>query len=102
LAVVIVVMVRVVIAAVGISIVVRISVETEPQAAEETVVPHAEATVHTGEAAVKSTKSPVMETAKPAAVKPTAKPATVKSPTPASAMRAGVGEIRLTEGGSAE
>ena len=47
----------IVIPAVGISIV-GISVETEPQAADETVVPQAEAMVHTGEAAVKSIKSP--------------------------------------------
>jgi hypothetical protein len=53
-------------------------------------------------AAVKSTKSPGMETAamKPAPVKP-AKAAAMESTatveTPASAVRCGVGEVRLTE-----
>jgi len=75
-------------------------------------VPHAEAMVHTGEAAVKSAKSSAMEAAKPAAmkptalkptgVKPTAKPAAVESSTPAAAMRAGVGESWQTERGSAQ
>src|SRR5215469_12775187 len=126
LAIVIVAVVRIVIPAVGISIV-GISIETEPYAAYESVVPHAEAMVHTGEAAVKSAKSSAMEAAKPAAMKPTAlkptalkptavkptalkptalkptaKAAAVESSTPAAAMRAGVGESWQTERGSAQ
>jgi hypothetical protein len=88
---------------------IRISVVTEPQAADETIaaivetlmplaetlVPLAEAIVHTREAAVKSAKFPTMESAnsgtveatKSAAVKPaTVKPATVKPAAEPAAM----------------
>jgi hypothetical protein len=94
----------------------------------ETLVPLAEAIVHTREAAVKSAKFPTMESAnsgtveatksaavKPAAVKPAAEPAAmetaapamettaaaVSAPTPAPAMPS-VGEIWLAERGSAQ
>jgi hypothetical protein len=84
---------------------IRISVVTEPQAADETIaaivetlmplaetlVPLAEAIVHTREAAVKSAKFPTMESAnsgtveatKSAAVKPAAEPAAMETPAPA-------------------
>jgi hypothetical protein len=115
---------------------IRISVVTEPQAADETIaaivetlMPLAEAIVHTREAAVKSAKFPTMESAnsgtveatKSAAVKPAAEsaametaapametaapametPAAVSAPTPAPAMPS-VGEIWLAERGSAQ
>jgi len=84
---------------------IRISVVTEPQAADETIaaivetlmplaetlVPLAEAIVHTREAAVKSAKFPTMESAnsgtveatKSAAVKPAAEPAAMETAAPA-------------------
>ena len=108
---------------------IRISVVTEPQAADETIaaivetlMPLAEAIVHTREAAVKSAKFPTMESAnsgtveatKSAAVKPAAEsaametaapametPAAMSAPTPAPAMPS-VGEIWLAERGSAQ
>jgi hypothetical protein len=109
---------------------IRISVVTEPQAADETIaaivetlMPLAEAIVHTREAAVKSAKFPTMESAnsgtveatKSAAVKPAAESAAmetaarametpaaaVSAPTPAPAMPS-VGEIWLAERGSAQ
>jgi hypothetical protein len=108
---------------------IRISVVTEPQAADETIaaimetlMPLAKAIVHTREAAVKSAKFPTMESAnsgtveatKSAAVKPAAEsaametaapametPAAVSAPTPAPAMPS-VGEIWLAERGSAQ
>ena len=101
---------------------IRISVVTEPQAADETIaaivetlMPLAEAIVHTREAAVKSAKFPTMESAnsgtveatKSAAVKPAAEPAAMETPaamsapTPAPAMPS-VGEIWLAERGSAQ
>ena len=109
---------------------IRISVVTEPQAADETIAaivetlkPLAEAIVHTREAAVKSAKFPTMESAnsgtveatKSAAVKPAAESAAmetaapametpaaaVSAPTPAPAMPS-VGEIWLAERGSAQ
>jgi hypothetical protein len=82
----------------------------------ETLVPLAEAIVHTREAAVKSAKFPTMESAnsgtveatKSAAVKPAAESAAmetpaaaVSAPTPAPAMPS-VGEIWLAERGSAQ
>jgi hypothetical protein len=84
---------------------IRISVVTEPQAADETIaaivetlmplaetlVPLAEAIVHTREAAVKSAKFPTMESAnsgtveatKSAAVKPAAESAAMETAAPA-------------------
>jgi cell division septation protein DedD len=104
---------------------IRISVVTEPQAADETIaaimetlMPLAKAIVHTREAAVKSAKFPTMESAnsgtveatKSAAVKPAAESAAMETaapametsaPTPAPAMPS-VGEIWLAERGSAQ
>jgi hypothetical protein len=61
----------------------------------------AETFVHTGEAAVKSTKSATVEAVKSAAVE-TPAPAAVETPTPASAMWPSVGKIWLTERGGAQ
>jgi hypothetical protein len=66
----------------------------------------AETFVHTGEAAVKSTKSAAVEATKSAAMKSAAvetpAPAAVETPTPASAMWPSVGKIWLTERGGAQ
>ena len=93
---------------------IRISVVTEPQAADETIaaivetlMPLAKAIVHTREAAVKSAKFPTMESAnsgtveatKSAAVKPAAESAAMETAAPAMPS---VGEIWLAERGSAQ
>jgi hypothetical protein len=83
------------------------SIAVEPPLAEirapaaEAFVALAETIVHTPEATVKATKSTAVEATESAPVE-TSAPASMETPAAPAAAMPGVGEIRLTQRGSAQ